>query len=222
MVEVSARLRSVEIGCGTGGNAVWLAKQGWKVTAVDYSVVAIERGMRMAAEAGVDIEFIEADASKFQPRGHYDLITCFYIQLFPQQRADMLANMSKALAQGGTLLFVSHDKSRPPPGWSREDMQSLTTAEEIASELSGLQIEQAFVLDHAESCHASSHGDDEKHEHNEHQDSWGPRCSHRARHRHRDRARTESARCSRDREQQIAEVSGQHEEQRNHGRERRR
>ncbi len=164
--------RALEIGCGTGGNAVWLAKQGWQVTAVDYSVVAIERGMRLAAEAGVDIEFIEADASKFQPRGHYDLITCFYIQLFPQQRADMLANMSKALAQGGTLLFVSHDKSKPPPGWSREDMQSLTTPEEIVAELSGLQVEQASVLDHAESCHASSYSDDEKHEPHEHQDSW--------------------------------------------------
>ena len=164
--------RALEIGCGTGGNAVWLAKQGWKVTAVDYSVVAIERGMRLAAEAGVDIEFIVADASKFQPRGHYDLITCFYIQLFPLQRADLLSNMSGALAPGGTLLFVSHDKSNPPSGWSQEDLLSLTTPGEIVAELSGLQIEQASVLDHAESCHASSHGDDEKHEPDERQDSW--------------------------------------------------
>ena len=164
--------RALEIGCGTGGNAVWLVKQGWQVTAVDYSVVAIEKGMRLAAEEGVEVEFIVADASTFKPRGHYDLITCFYIQLFPLQRADLLSNMSGALAPGGTLLFVSHDKSNPPSGWSEEDLLSLTTPEEIVAELSGLQIEQASVLDHAESCHVSSYSDDEKHESHEHQDSW--------------------------------------------------
>ena len=138
--------RALDIGCGTGGNAVWLAKQGWQVTAVDYSVVAIEKGKRLAAERGVNVEFVVADASTFQPPNLYQLITSFYIQLFPTQRANMLANMSKTLSPGGTLLFVSHDKSGPPSGWSEEDLQSLTTPEEIVLELSGLQIEQAIIL----------------------------------------------------------------------------
>ncbi len=80
--------RALEIGCGTGSNAVWLAKQGWQVTAVDYSGVAIKKGKRRAAERGVNVEFVVADVSTYQPQGHYDLITCFYIQLFPQQRAN--------------------------------------------------------------------------------------------------------------------------------------
>ncbi len=138
--------RALEYGCGTGGNAVWLAKQGWEVTAVDYSGVAIEKGKRLAAEQGVNVSFFVADASAYQPKGQYDLIASFYIQLFPQQRASMLGNSSKALAPGGSILFVSHDKSGPPSGWSAEDLLSLTTPEEIVSELPELEIEQAFVL----------------------------------------------------------------------------
>ena len=149
--------RALDIGCGTGGNAMWLTKQGWQVTAVDYSMVAIEKARRLAAERGVKVELVVADASLYQPQQRYDLITCFYIQLFPQQRANMLANMSKALAPGGTFLFISHDKSGPPSGWSEEDLLSLTTPEEVAAELVELQIQQASVLDHDSERTRASH-----------------------------------------------------------------
>ncbi len=151
--------RALEIGCGMGGNAVWLAIKGWQVTAADYSTVALEKAGQLAAEQGVSVEFVVADASKYQPVGNFDLIISFYIQLFPVRRAGMLANISKALAQGGTLLFVSHDKSGSPSGWSEEDLLSLTTPEEIVMELPGLQIEQASVLHHDGGEHeAESHG----------------------------------------------------------------
>lgn len=145
---------ALEIGCGTGGNAVWLANQGWQVTAVDYSMVAIEKGQQMAADQGATVEFVVADASTYQPQGHYDLITSFYIQLFPGLRAAMLANMSKALAPGGYLLFVGHDKSGPPLGWTEEDMLSLTTPEEVVSDLIGLEVKEATVTRHDSGLHA--------------------------------------------------------------------
>ena len=91
---------------------------------------------------------VVADAAGYQPQGQYDLITTFYIQLFPDQRASMLANIPKAPAPGGSFLFVSHDRSNPPSGWSEEDLRSLTTPDEIVAELEGLQIVHAFVLDH--------------------------------------------------------------------------
>ncbi len=139
--------RALEYGCGTGANAIWLARKGWQVTAVDYSDVAIEKGRRLATEQGLNIEFVVADASTYQPQCQYDLIMSFYIQLFSDQRVNMLANSLNAPAPGGTFLFVSHDKSGPPSGWSVEDMESLTTPEEIVSELPELRIEEAFVLD---------------------------------------------------------------------------
>ena len=145
------------------------------MTAVDYSAVAIEKGKRLADERGVNVEFVVADASQYQPKDHYNLITCFYIQLFPQQRANMLANMSKALAPGGTFLFVSHDKSGPPSGWSEEDLLSLTTPEKIVAELPELQIKQASVLNHdAEGSHAShAHHDGGEQERREAHDAHG-------------------------------------------------
>ena len=75
----------------------------------------------MAAEQGVNVEFIVGEASEYRPSERFDLITSFYIQLFPAQRA----NMSDGLAPGGTLLYVSHDKSGPPePLWSARCAQS--------------------------------------------------------------------------------------------------
>lgn len=88
-------------------------------------------------------------------------------------RARMLANAVEALAPGGRILFVSHDRSVTPSWWSREDLESLTTPEEIVAELSGLRIERAEVVEepgsHAE--HGSEHedpGDHDGHEPDQH------------------------------------------------------
>ena len=161
--------RALDIGCGAGGNAVLLAEHGWQVTATDFADAAIEKGKRLATKRGVEVEFIVAEATTFRPDGQYDLITCFYVQLPPGQRAKMLALAAGALTPGGTLLFVSHDKSSPPSGWTDEDMGSLTTPNEIASELPGLKIEQAFVVEHERGEHAAhSHDSEDDHDTHEH------------------------------------------------------
>ena len=163
-VEGLAPGRALDVGCGTGSNAVWLAEHGWQVTATDFSDAAIEKGKRHATERGVKVEFIVADAATFKPDGQYNLITSFYIQLPPEQRAKMLSIATGALGSGGTLLFVSHDKSIPPSEWTDEDLESLTTPDEVASELVGLQIEQAFVMEQEGGEH-TAHIHDSEHDH---------------------------------------------------------
>ena len=140
--------RVLEIASGSGANAVWLAQQGWFVTAVDFSETAIKRARRLAVERGVNVDFMVADATTYQPPRKYDLVVSFYIQLFPEQRAKMLANAVDALVPGGTLLFVSHDRSGPPPDWEEEFITTLTTPEEVVAELPGLEIQKAFVFGH--------------------------------------------------------------------------
>lgn len=165
--------RALDLGCGSGGNAVWLAERGWQVTAVDFSAVAIEKAKLRAADRGLEAEFIVSDATAFRPNGLYDLITSFYIQLWPEQRARMLSGAVEALAPGGRLLFVSHDQSSPPSGWSQEDLESLTTPNEVAAELPGLRIERAEVVEefgaHAENMPPSElleeHNSHEHHQH---------------------------------------------------------
>jgi 2-polyprenyl-3-methyl-5-hydroxy-6-metoxy-1,4-benzoquinol methylase len=163
--------RALELGCGTGGNAMWLAEHGWKVTAVDYSDVAIEKARLTAKERGLDIEFAVADASIYQPEGQFELITSFYIHLQPQQRAKMFSNTAGALAPGGKLLFVSHDLTSQLSGWSDEDMKSLTSPEQIASELGGLNIEQAYVRKEYSGAHTQSRSRRDSHESHSHHDS---------------------------------------------------
>ena len=138
--------RALELGSGAGRNAVWLAERGWQVTAVDFSPAAVERGKRLADQAGVTVEFEVADVASYPSKDQFDLITSFYIQLPSPERTRMLANATDALAPGGTLLFVSHDESSPPEGWSQDDLPTLTTPEQIVAELQGLRIAEAKVL----------------------------------------------------------------------------
>ena len=139
--------RALDLGCGSGGNAVWLAERGWQVTAVDFSEVAIEKGRMRASERGVEVEFAVSDVTTYRPDGQYDLVTSFYIHLWPEQRSQILAEAAKALNPGGRLIFVSHDASAPPDGWSREDLESLTTPHQVAAEVPGPRIEQAEVVE---------------------------------------------------------------------------
>lgn len=169
--------RALDLGCGSGGNAVWLAERGWQVTAVDFSAVAIEKAKLRAADRRVEVEFVVSEITEYQPDGQYDLITSFYIQLWPRQRAQMLSAAVEALNPGGRMLFVSHDQSSPPSGWSREDLESLTTPGQVVAELHGLRIERAEVVDemgaHGENAPPSGlseeHGSTEHRQHS-HQD----------------------------------------------------
>ena len=111
----------------------------------------------------IDSDIITAsDATTFQPDSLFDLITSFYIQVPPEGRARMLSNAANSLAPGGTLLFVSHDRSAPPEGWSDEHIASLTTPDEVASEIPVLKIEQAYVSEHADTAHMGN--SDERHD----------------------------------------------------------
>jgi SAM-dependent methyltransferase len=145
--------RALELGCGAGANAVWLVEQGWTVEAIDFSEEAVNLGRRLAAKRGVAVKFSVGDATIFRPENQFDLIISFYIQLWPEGRATMLKMACKYLAPGGKLLFVSHDKSNPPPGWSADEFESLTTPDEIVAELIGVEIEVAKVIAHDEASH---------------------------------------------------------------------
>ncbi len=157
--------RALDVGCGAGGNALWLAERGWRVTGIDFSGVAIEKARKRALGRGLEVELQVRDATEYRPEGEYDLITSFYIQLWPDQRARMLANAARALAPGGRILFVSHDKSVRPSGWSEDDLRSLTTPEEIVAELGGLRIEKVEVMQEAGADAAHTSAPDEGHSH---------------------------------------------------------
>ncbi len=107
--DVPPRGRALDIGCGEGRNAIWLAKLGWVVTAVDYSSVAIERARRLAAEQHVDVAWVEADVTSFVPAADaFQLVIIAYLHLPEASRRTVLAHAVSALGRGGTLFMIGH------------------------------------------------------------------------------------------------------------------
>jgi SAM-dependent methyltransferase len=105
---------ALDIAAGEGRNALWLAARGWEVTAVDFSVVALQRARALADEhLGRDADrltTLEADVETWVPKARsYDLVLVAYLHLPEQLRRSVMRAAAEAVASGGTLLVVGHD-----------------------------------------------------------------------------------------------------------------
>jgi SAM-dependent methyltransferase len=137
--------RALDLACGAGRNAVWLAEQGWAVTGIDFSEVGLENARSLAAERGVEVEWLQADLRAWSPPGpDFDLVLVLYLQLPAGERRGVLERAAGAVASGGTLLVVGHDLENLDGGWGGpKDPGVLLTPEEVAAELPGLDVEKA-------------------------------------------------------------------------------
>ncbi len=140
--------RALDLACGEGQNAIWLASLGWDVTGVDYSEVAIAKAHARAERDGVDVTFTCADLVEYLPtRSAYDLVVVLYLHIPSAARASVHAKAAAALAPGGTFLLLGHDRTNATDGvGGPSDPDLLYTADEIAAELSGLEIEKASTV----------------------------------------------------------------------------
>ncbi|MEU1482512.1 class I SAM-dependent methyltransferase [Streptomyces sp. NPDC005752] len=134
-VEGLAPGRALDLGCGEGADAVWLARFGWKVTATDISRVALERAAVHAADAGVAdrIDWQWHDLGASFPEGEYDLVSAQFLHSMgdlPRER--ILRQAASVVAPGGVLLVVGHAGF---PSWEHDhqDMELPTTDEVLAS-----------------------------------------------------------------------------------------
>jgi len=129
---------ALDLGCGEGGDAIWLARAGWQVTAVDISTNALERGRAAAEAARVPsgrIEWVAADLASWRPAGTYDLVSaCFLQSPVSLPRTEILRRAATAVAPGGSLLIISHAEMPP---WASEHHHEhadfLGPAEEVAA-----------------------------------------------------------------------------------------
>ncbi|MCW3820450.1 methyltransferase domain-containing protein [Micromonospora sp. DR5-3] len=111
---------ALDLGCGEGGDAIWLAGQGWQVTAVDVSTTALDRLATAAARAGVASRITVArhDLTRTFPAGQYDLVSAQFLQSpLELPREAVLRAAARAVAPGGRLLVVEHGAAPP---WARE------------------------------------------------------------------------------------------------------
>lgn len=103
---------ALEAGCGKGNDAVWLARQGWRVTAVDVSPTVLREAESFATRheprAAARIRWVLADLTEWQPERQFDLVVSQYVHP-AMPFADFAARLAGAVAPGGTLLVVGHD-----------------------------------------------------------------------------------------------------------------
>ncbi len=107
---------ALELGCGDGADAIWLALRGWRVTAVDVSEIALAAAERAAAAAGVAgaIAFEPHDLAVSMPAGPFDLVTTAFLHSPVElPREEVLRQAADAVAPGGRLVVIGH--AGPPP-----------------------------------------------------------------------------------------------------------
>ncbi|MFE7135587.1 class I SAM-dependent methyltransferase [Streptomyces sp. NPDC057638] len=172
---------ALDLGCGEGGDALWLARQGWRVTAVDVSGVVAERLARLARAHGLE-ERITAerhDLNETFPQGGFDLVSAHYLHTpLDLDRSAVLRTAAHALRPDGRLLVVDHGSSAPW-SWDRGSGTRYPTPDEVAADIgldarwwtveradtarrtaTGPGGRTAEVVDHILIIRRTTHGDD--------------------------------------------------------------
>ena len=137
--------RALDVGTGEGRNAVWLAERGWEVTGVDFSAVGLAKAGRLAAARGVKVEWVLADLLGYDPpAGAFDLVAVLYLHLPADDLGQVLRRAAEAVAPGGTLVVIGHDRSNLEEGrGGPQDPAILYTTDGVVAELGGLEVRRA-------------------------------------------------------------------------------
>jgi 2-polyprenyl-3-methyl-5-hydroxy-6-metoxy-1,4-benzoquinol methylase len=136
------------LGEGEGRNAVWLAKRGYEVTAVDGSKIGLKKAQRLAKMSGVSISTIHTDLSEFviKPKS-WDIIISIFCHLPPNLRADVHHNCVHGLRSGGVMLLEAYTPAQlnyKTGGPSKFDM--MMDAKSLRTELNGLEFQHLQEL----------------------------------------------------------------------------
>jgi ubiquinone/menaquinone biosynthesis C-methylase UbiE len=131
---------AIDLASGSGRHAIWLAAQGWRVTAVDFSAVALGQAARVARRAGVEdsIHFVLEDVLTIEPRSVFDCALLSYLQVTQVSRRAAVRAAFRALRPGGTFMLIAHDSTNLLEGTGGpQDPDVLYAAEEVLRDLAG-------------------------------------------------------------------------------------
>ncbi|MEV7064436.1 class I SAM-dependent methyltransferase [Streptomyces collinus] len=150
----------LDLGCGEGGDTLWLASQGWDVTAVDISAVAVERLTALAGSHGLGdrVNAVRHDLQASFPQGGFDLVCAHYLHTpFGLDRSTVLRSAAHVLRPGGRLLVVDHG-STAPWSWNQDPDIRYPSPREVAAGI-GLDPE-TWTVERAEALHRVATGPD--------------------------------------------------------------
>jgi len=135
--------RALDVACGEGRNAVWLAQQGWHVTGVDFSSVALEKARHHAKAHDIEVGWIEADLNGWEPElESFDLVVLAYVHQPAKARRILHRRMVSALRPGGRLLIIAHDSTNLDGGvGGPQDPLVLFSPDDVVADVAGLNLE---------------------------------------------------------------------------------
>jgi SAM-dependent methyltransferase len=141
--------RALDLACGNGRNAVWLATRGWQVTGVDFAEVAISQAAALAERCGVEVDWIVEDLLDYRPQAaSFDLVTLLFCQLPQDERRRVIESAAAAVAPGGTFLLAAHHPRNLLEGTrGPRDPAVLYGPEEVAAQLGGFVVDQAACVE---------------------------------------------------------------------------
>lgn len=151
---------ALDLGCGEGGDVVWLAQRGWRSTGVDISEHAVARGAAAAAEREVAdrVRLVAHDLTTWDDGRTYDLVTsCFLQSPVALDRAAILRSATGRVAVGGHLLVVAH---AAPPSWAQGAPWADQELPTVESELAALALDERWRVLVAEVRHRDAAGPD--------------------------------------------------------------
>jgi SAM-dependent methyltransferase len=132
---------ALDVGCGEGGDALWLAARGWRVTGVDFSPTALQRAAEHAQVRGPEvagrIQWVQADLTAWTPpAAAFELVTGHYFHLPAEPRQALFERLAAAVTPGGTLLIVGHSADDLQTSVHGPDVPGMFwTAAEVAAAL---------------------------------------------------------------------------------------
>jgi SAM-dependent methyltransferase len=134
------RGRALDLACGEGRNALWLATRGWEVDAVDFSTAALSKAVKVAATATASIRsrvrWVHADVTTLTPERNYDLVVIAYLHLSRTERENVLATAVRALKHEGILVIVGHHSDNVKNGvGGPQDVEILYSPGDLVDEL---------------------------------------------------------------------------------------
>ena len=138
---------ALDLGSGEGGDALWLAEQGWTVTAVDISETALAVGAARAAELGLAerVEWVRADLATWHPAQEFDLVTAAFLHSPVElPREEILRRAASAVAPGGRLLVVGHAAFPGASHHHEPDAPPLPTSDEV---LAALDLPEGWIVE---------------------------------------------------------------------------
>jgi 2-polyprenyl-3-methyl-5-hydroxy-6-metoxy-1,4-benzoquinol methylase len=132
---------ALDAGCGEGGDAIWLAGRGWRVTAMDFSTTALERARQRALAQGDEVDgriaWRHTDLTSWVPgEERFDLVSAMFVHLAGETMTSLIERLAEVVAPGGTLLVAGHDPSDEHMAAHRPSVPGMFfSAEEVAATL---------------------------------------------------------------------------------------